>query len=318
MNKIHVITIALTLFSGLGIVLIAMVWTSSGESYVDMESPCRIKGPEVRNAEGLGSLRFCVATMWSPKETFSRYRKLGEGIGRLMGVDQTFTIHSSYREVREALESGAVDVALVCTGTLAQLASSDSVDVLVMPRFLDGWEYRGNILVPVESSLHSLSDLEGRTMAMTDPESLTGCIMPTALLYSLTPDPQTFLSRVVFTGSHDRAVEAVAAGLVDSAAVNELIYHSICSEDQRIKAGTRVLWRSEAYGPPPVLVPRGLSGIVKKKLRSVFLGLHKDGEGYAILRSLGIKKYELPPEGDYDTAADLFRKIQTAGGCPWP
>jgi len=317
LSKAHLVAVGLTFFAGMALILAFPILTHFGEEYVAMEGPFVEATPGFENPQDKGKLRFCVATMWSPRETFSRYRRLGERLGHLMGAGQTLVIRSSYRETREALKEGKVDVAIVCTGTLVNMAGEGSCEILVVPRFLDGLEYRGDIIVSTDSPVKDLPGLKGGTVAMTDPESFTGCIIPTMRLRRASSDPGTFLKRAVFMGSHDRAVQAVTSGLVDAAAVDELVYRALCKENPEIKEHTRILWRSNPYGPPPVMVFRGLPEALKERLRSVFLSLHEDEAGLALLRSLGIERFVLPEKGAYDTALDLFRKFRAAGGCPW-
>jgi phosphonate transport system substrate-binding protein len=193
----------------------------------------------------------------------------------------------------------------------------NAAEVLVVPQLMSGWEYRGIVITQADGPARSVLDLEDGTLALTDPESLTGCLMPSALLLSLVPEPGDFFSRVLFTGSHDRAVSAVAGGLVDAAAVNGLIYHALCKENERIAGNTRVIWQSDVYGPPPILVPRDMPQESKDRIRAALLALHEDDEGFAVFRSLGIRRFIPPSEGDYETARELYERVMAAGGCPW-
>lgn len=318
MKKTQIIVIALAFFFGVGIILSVPLLRNLTEDYVPMDGGPVLPVPGDRTGSDAGILRLSVATMWSPKETFIRYKRLGDRLGDLLGVDQTMVIRSSYREVREALEAGEVDVAIVCTGTYINIREEKTVEILVRPEFQEGFEYRGDIIVLDDSPFRNYRDLEGRTIALTDPESLTGCLVPCSLLLDNQLDPENFFGRVIFTGNHDRAVEAVISGLVDAAAVNELIYHSLCRERPRIRQQTRVLWQSESFGPPPVLVSRFIPKELQETLLGLFLSLHEDDEGFVILRDLGIKRFVVPNQDEYLTCRSLYQKIEDGGGCPWP
>jgi phosphonate transport system substrate-binding protein len=317
MRNSHPIAVGFALFLGFAIILSVPILMRFGKTFVDLDSPTRIS--TATDSDGMGAnLRLSVATIWSPQETFIRYRRLGEKLGQLLGVKQTMVIRSSYREVREALEAEMIDVAIVCTGTLINLDKEQSVEILVKPEFMEGYEFRGDVIVSAASSVQSLLDLRGTTIALTDPESLTGCIVPCFRLLERGQDPAGFFGRAIFTGSHDRAIEAVASGYVDAAAVNELVYTAMCRERPRIREKTRILWQSEEFGTPPVLVPGHLPDALKNTLREAFLTMHENDEGYAILRDLGIKKFVLAGENDYATAMAVLIRVRESGGCPWP
>jgi len=316
-NKPALIVVFAAFVIGVGILWAVTAWMNSGEDYVEFDEPVAREPVVPGEWDREDRLRLSVATMWSPAETFTRYRRLGETLGRMLGTRHNFVIRSSYREVREALEEGTVDVAVVCSGTLLHLMPKNAAEVLVIPQFMSGWEYRGIIIASADGPIVSVRDLEGGTLALTDPESLTGCLMPSALFLSLTEEPEKFFGQVLFTGSHDRAVSAVAAGMVDSAAVNGLVYHALCEESERIKEKTRIIWQSDVYGPPPILVPREMPREGKERIRAALLALHEDDEGFAILRSLGIRRFIAPSDGVYETARELYDRVKAAGGCPW-
>jgi phosphonate transport system substrate-binding protein len=317
MQRFYLLAIIITLSLGAGALWITLIWMESGDTYVDLNKPLpETQGLFLSKLDN-HKFRFVVATMWSPEKTFLRYKHFGMKLGQMIEKEETLVIRSSYRETREEIEAAGVDAALVCTGTLLNISGQNTSEVLAVPEFHKGWDYRGMILVTAENPAVSLVDLKGMVMAMTDPESFTGCILPYATMLSVTDDPKEFLKNVVFTGSHDRAVEAVASHLVDSAAVDGLIYDSLCQERPEIRTKTRILWESEPFGPPHILVPASLSSDMKMKLRSALLSYHEDPEGMRILEELNISRFVAPKPGLYDSAKTVFDKVQTVGGCPW-
>ena len=51
--------------------------------------------------------------------------------------------------------------------------------------FENGIEYRGLIIAPEKSSIRTIEDLRGKTIAFTDPESNTGFIIPSVAVQDL-------------------------------------------------------------------------------------------------------------------------------------
>ena len=155
-------------------------------------------------------------------------------------------------------------------------------------------------------------------MAFTDPESNTGCLVPSGMLVDNGYDPKSYFGKVVFTGNHDRSILAVALGVVDGAAVDSLVWESNLREDPTLERRVRVIWQSERFGPPPIVVPSGLEESLENALREAFLALDKDEEGREILSAIGIKRFVPARQEDYRTVVELFERLQERGGITWP
>ena len=262
-------------------------------------------------------LRFAVATMVSAEETFSTYQRLVQRICRDVGRKEAFVLRPSYTKVREALEHGKVDIALVCTGTYVHSLGRKRIKLLVQPEFEEPLEYRCLIIVPAKGTAQTLDDIRGKVMAFTDPESNTGCFVPTATFMNRGENPRTFFSKVVFTGSHDRSILAVSMAVVDAAAIDALIWQSKLREDPSLATKVRIIWQSEVFGPPPIVVPVDGDPVIAKLLQEALLALDKDEQGKEILSEIGIKRFAMPQEESYLSAIKLHRQLKRAGDFSW-
>ncbi|MHC4247672.1 MAG: substrate-binding domain-containing protein [Planctomycetota bacterium] len=263
-----------------------------------------------------GELRIAVATMVSPEDTFSTYRHLVQRISRDVGRRDSFLIRPSYADVRRDLERGDLDVAFVCTGTYVHARRGGRVRLLVRPEFLGNRDYRCYLIVPAHSDRNSIDDLRGATIAFTDPESNTGCLVPSAELARRGLDSATFFSKRIFTGSHDKSIQAVSLGLVDVAAVDSLVWLSSVDEEPALADKVKVMWMSPPFGAPPVVVPTGLGTDLEEQLRGAFMALDGDDEGREILSSIGIKRFVKARDEDYRTAIALLDALERARGEP--
>ncbi len=262
------------------------------------------------DAATASSLRFAVATMVSAEATFTTYRSLVQRICRDVGRQEAFVLRPSYADVRRELEQGRIDVAFVCTGTYVHALPQGRIRLLAKPEFEDGLQYRCLFIVPAGSSRDALESLRGAVMAFTDPESNTGCLVPQALLLERGYDPQAFFSKIVFTGSHDRSIRSTALGVVDVAAVDSLVWESNVQEDASLARRVRVIWQSEAFGAPPIVVPADLDPELERSLRQAFLTLDQDEEGREILSSIGIKRFVNAHHEDYASAIALYGRCR--------
>ncbi|MBT5608839.1 MAG: PhnD/SsuA/transferrin family substrate-binding protein, partial [Lentisphaerae bacterium] len=225
-----------------------------------------------------------------------------------VGRTPAFVLHGSYAETRRELEGRRLDVALVCTGTY--VLCTDHVVLLAQPEFADGLLYRSVVLVPRSSPAHSFTDLEGTVMGFTDPESNTGCLVPTDLILNQKTTPERFFRKVVFTGSHDRSIRAAALGIVDAVAVDSLVWCPTAAQAPRLADRLRVLWESPSFGPPPIVAPATIDQALKHALQETLLHLHETAEGSRVLRELGIIRFVAPRPEDYRSASELAARVR--------
>ncbi len=266
----------------------------------------------------LSSLRFAVATMWSVESTFSMYRRLVQRIGKDVGRKDSFILRPTYRALRKAIEQRDVDVAFVCTGPYVYALPSGRIKLLVQPEFVNGHLYHSVILVPAGSSVNSLEDLRGAVLGFSDPESFTGCMVPYLMMVERGLNPKTFFKKIIFTGSHDRTIHAVDRGIVSAAAVHSVVLESAKREDPSLMERLKVIWSSETFGPPPVIISNELDENFENSLREAFLKLGKDENGREILSAIGIDQFVPAREEDYQSAIEIYKRYKNLGEDNWP
>lgn len=256
-------------------------------------------------------LRFSVASMASVESTFFRYRNLMNRVARDAGMSGSFVLRSSYAELRRAIISGQVDIALVCTGPYVNWLESGGVDMLVRPELEESITYRSLLLVPASSAASGFADLKGQTVAFSDPSSLSGCLVPIRELSSRGIYPPDHFRDVLFTGNHELAIRAVDRGLADAAAVHSIVWEFAQMQDPDLSSRLKVIWASPAYGVPPLVVPATLNQDLRERLRHILLNFHETEVGRQVLSDLKIVRFSLPDPGEYDTAVELYRRLRT-------
>ncbi len=309
------------LLAGLGVAFLrSAAWMMPlNEKRLDLSNRLgAVENKEPVNADESDRLRFAVASMVSAEATFSTYKRLVQRICRDVGLKEAFILQPSYTDVRRGLEEGNIDVAFVCTGTYVYAQAEKKVKLLVQPEFSNGLHYQCIFIVPANSPFKSVEDLRGGIMALTDPESNTGCLVPSVMLSDSGYDVKTFFKKIIFTGSHDRSILAVARGVVDMAAVDSLVWESNIRQKPSLKNQVRIIWRSEPFGPPPVVVPKELPKDLEDSLREAFLRLNKHDEGQEILSEIGIKRFVPSQPERYQTAIELHQRLELQGGFQWP
>lgn len=274
---------------------------------------------EVRIAEGAGPaapaaavagpaagtvLRFSIAAIESPRDTYEDWGRFFEQLGVRLGMRLEFVQRRTYREVNDLLLSGQLDAALVCTGGYLDLLKRDprAVELLAAPVTRGASTYQALIIVPFASAASDLGDLAGKRFAYTDALSLAGHAYPRWALGGLGLDADTFFGSTLFTHGHDRSIEAVASGVVDGAAVHGGVFGHLVARRPSLLKRVRVLQRSQAFGSTPVVASTRLSAATRERLRETLWRLGDDEEGAATLRELQIDGFAPVVPGLYDSA----------------
>lgn len=263
------------------------------------QAPVASPAPEVRK------LRFSVAAIESPRDTYATYARLFERLGNRLGVEIEFVQRRTYREVNDLLLSGRLDAALVCTGGYLDLRSRarDAIELLAVPVSSGASTYESVVIVPASSRAERVQDLEGKRFAFTDELSFSGRAYVVSHLRSLGRDPDHFFASVTYTRSHDRSITATARGIVDGAAVHSLVFAHMMERDPRLGARVRVLHRSPSFGMMPVVASTRLPPEERARLKRVLLDLARDPEGAAALAILGLEGFAQPTPALFDSAA---------------
>lgn len=269
--------------------------------------PSSAAGPQRPDTSIRGpTLKVLVASMVSPRPTLARYSGLAELLGKHLGRPTTLLLRRGYAESNEALRTGQADVAFICTGAYLRSERQGGIAlVLAVPMVNGKTSYHSQILVPSTSKARRFEDLRGTVMAFVDPMSLTGRLWAQHRVKQLGHEEAQFFRKTLFTGSHDRSVEAVAEGVVDAAAVDGLIADAMLAADPSLAAKVRVLERSAEFGIPPVVARAGLDPASRLKLQQALLSIHEVPAGRALLSAIGIDRFVLPAADHFDSARAL-------------
>ena len=277
---------------------------------------CRDKSPRVLFSDWVAvkpvkistdTLRFAIASMVSAEETWVTYKELVDYVAEHMGVKASMVLRPSYSDVRGLLEENKVDLAFVCTGTYIMCSREGTVELLAVPEFKDDIKYQCFFIVRADSAISKIEDLRGKRFAFTDPESNTGCIVPTWAVRQYGMEPESHFGSIIYTGSHDRSIHAVADGVTDGAGVDSLVFYSLVKTHPDIKSSLRVIWKSEIFGAPPIVIPKGLEESIKEKLCDIFLLMSEDTRGQKILDGLDVECFRKPIAGEYDSTYEIWK-----------
>jgi len=246
-------------------------------------------------------VRIAVGGMITPREGYAYYREFLKYIEEKLGQKVEYVDREDYAEINKLVESGDVDLAFVCGGPYVQGHRKFGMQLLVAPQAHGGTVYYSYIIVRKDSPIRDLQGLRGKVFAFTDPLSNTGKLVPTYLLAKMGETPESFFQQHIYTRNHDRAIKAVAEGVVDGAAVDSLIWEYSNRTNPKYTSRTKIIEKSAPYGIPPVVVSRKLDAGTKNGLKRIFLTAHEDARGKAILEKMMIDRFVLIDDSAYDS-----------------
>lgn len=255
-------------------------------------------------------LRVAVAAMVSPKETFIYYREIIDYLSTRLEQNIELVQRKTYTEINEMLGQGVIDLAFICSGPYVSGKAAFGFEALAAPQIRGKAVYRSFLIVHRDSPCRRLDDLRGKTFAFTDPASNTGFLVPLYLLAEKREQPESFFGKTIFTYSHDNSILAVAKNLVDGAFVHEQIWEYYRIRYPEHASKTRIVYRSEPFGNPPLVASGGLADPVKKRVRDLVLSMHLDTEGKKVLSELYIDRFIPVNDELYDPVRKMKARLQ--------
>ncbi|MGY6411182.1 MAG: phosphonate ABC transporter substrate-binding protein [Alkalilacustris sp.] len=128
---------------------------------------------------------------------------------------------ADFAGVLQGLLAGQLHMAgLGASGYAAiHLQDPDAVEVVATRANIDGsLGYYSVMVVRADSDIHTIEDMEGRSLAFADPNSTSGFLVPRGELRRAGIDETTFFGRTGFAGGHEQGVIAVLNGQFDAMA----------------------------------------------------------------------------------------------------
>lgn len=291
---------------------LALAWlavgcTRSDAPEISLEK--RVPLASLSSATKGASLRLGMGAMITPKEGYVYYSRLKDYLAGRLHVPVTLVDRENYEEMNKLLDSGGVDSAFVCAGPYVDGHDRFGLELLAMPLVKGKPVYHSYIIVPRDSPVQRLEELQGKTFAFTDPRSNSGKLVPTYLLARMGRSPETFFGKYWYTYGHDKSITAVAEKLVDGAAVDSLIWEYLNRSKPAVTQKTRIVKVSEPYGIPPLVVRKGLDPGLKERLRQALVTMHDDPDGQKILAGMMIDRFVPGDDRNYDSIRTINRWI---------
>jgi phosphate/phosphite/phosphonate ABC transporter binding protein len=228
---------------------------------------------------------------------------------RHLGKQVEFTQRDRYRETMDLLRLNQLDFAWLCVYPYLHLRHL--LRLLVVPVYQGKSVYYSYLIVNAKDrETASIGDLRGKFFAYADPYSNSGYLVPRYRIHLLGEDPASFFKKTFFTWSHRKVVEAVASGLAQGAAVDSYVWDTLAILEPELTAHTRIVWRSPAYGfPPMVALANDVDEADFRDMQRILLDMPERREGRKLLGRLNLDGFSIQQPSLYDSVASMMRDV---------
>ena len=268
-------------------------------------------------------LTLAVIPAENASTTTDRYQPLADYIAKQVGVPVKLNVASDYAAVIEAQRAGFAQIAFYGPASYARaVITGVATEPVAVARHSNGLTgYYSVIYVKADSPYKTIADLKGKKLALVDPNSTSGNNAPRFGLHRDGIDIDSFFSSVVFAGSHDNAVLALAQGSADAAAnswnseddsnLTRMLSRGVLKNDDGTpmkKADFRIIYKSDFLPEGPYAILSSLPDDLKQKIATALTTMNKNDKPDFDKLSGG-KDLELAPitAKDYQGVVDMVK-----------
>jgi phosphonate transport system substrate-binding protein len=230
-------------------------------------------------------LRIDIVPQLSPTVIYSQWAPLLERVGQNTGFCFDLFLATSIPDFEKSLWAGRPDLAFA-NPYHAVIARERQKYI---PLIRDGKEKLSGILVvPRDSSIKNLKDLQGKQVAFPAPNAFAASLLIRAHLaqIGIRVEPQ-------YLTTHANVYRSVALGeLAAGGGVNSTLER----EEANLRNRLRILYETPSYAAHPLLAHPRLSNQIREKLTQAFLDLSSTASGRALLDTVQIPQ---PIRADY-------------------
>jgi phosphonate transport system substrate-binding protein len=224
-------------------------------------------------------LRFSLIPVGNVDVDFRLHKPLIDRIETLTSRPVIVVRPSSYASVVEGLLSANIDIAKLGPAGYVQAKNGDPRITPFATQEKRGGTYQvagpyyHAFLITLEhSKFSSIQRLKGKRLALTDPGSTSGSLLPREEFTPLIGMPlEKYFGAVIFSGSHTKSLDALLNGDVDAAFIaSTQLEHAV--QAGKIKPPQiRILWKSAQIPFDPFVMRGQLCESLKAQVRLAFL-----------------------------------------------
>lgn len=207
----------------------------------------------------------------APTELLRKFEPLGAYLEKQLGMKVQFVPVADYPAVVEALTTDRLDMAWLGGFTFVQAHLKNASVIPLVQREQDA-QFTSKFIT-ADPQVKSLQDLKGKTFAFGAVSSTSGSLMPRYFMLQDGIKPETFFSRVGYSGAHDATVAWVQAGRVDAGVLNASVWQKLVDSGKVDTSKVKVFATTPTYFDYNWTVRGTLDPAIVAKIKAAFLAL---------------------------------------------
>jgi len=225
-----------------------------------------------------------------------------------VGAPVIFVVRESYQSILDLLFSGQLDAAWICG--YPYVRHQAQLRLLAVPVYQGEPLYQAYLIRTRgrASGLNGWRDLNNRVLAYSDPLSNSGWLVAQAQLRTAGLSGRD-LRRGFFAHGHRNVAEAVATGLANAGSMDGYVWETMRLQKMAPVLNTEVIWKSDFYAFPPIVVRQGDSHGVLQSLGATLLNMHAEPPGQELLRALNLNGFAKPAASLFDSIRALANSV---------
>lgn len=239
-------------------------------------------------------------------DTIKRFIPLIKHLEKELGIKVEPVSANDYGGVITAMAGKHIEFAYFGPKSYTEAAEKAGAEAVVLEKNKAGEPgYYGMILAHKDSGIKTLNDAKGKTFAFTDPNSTSGFLVPNVLFArDLKVRPESYFSKVSFSGSHGTSILMVYNKKIEVAATNNIDIDRMHEKGAVDKNDFVVLWKSELIPGSPFVVRKDLPSSLKVAFAGAMLKFNEDKKGIETLQNGG---FQYVNDSTYDVIRYLKR-----------
>src|SRR5690242_18470860 len=272
-------------------------------------------------------ITFAVIPAENGSGVTERYTPFVNYLSKELGIKVNLRVANDYAAVIEGQRAGNIQIAYYGPASFSRArVTGVKTDAFAIDVNSDGSKgYYSVFYVLAKSPYQKLEDLKGKNLGLVDPNSTSGNNMPRFKMNQMGVDPGAFFSKVVFTGSHENAVLALAQGTVDICAnwwnadddsnLTRMLSKGMVKNADGTpmkKEDFRIIVKSDLIINSPYAYLSDLPDDMKAAIKKAFLeSAQKDPEAFKKLSDGKNKPWEAINNEDYNKTIELIKFVDS-------
>jgi phosphonate transport system substrate-binding protein len=216
-------------------------------------------------------ITFAILSTELAPEITRRWTPILAQLEKDLGIKVKSTTATDYRGTIEALKFKKAEVGWLGPKAYVEATNNNyaNVEPVAQVRAQSGsLGYRSCLIANSDSDIFMPEDIGGKSFAFNDPNSTSGYLLPmTFFLTEMGIDPKKHFAKVMFSGSHEASILAVANKKVDVASTNLPDMQQLTREGKVPRGALRVIWVSKLIPNDPVVVRKDLPASLRSAIQ---------------------------------------------------